>query len=77
MNSRRRSSGTYSAVAPRYPNEWELFARHAFVQQDRGARDLEQQRAQIRRVLPPLLACLGTLPSQAANCRPFLNSASC
>jgi hypothetical protein len=26
------------------------------------------------RVLPPLLACLGTVPSQAANWRPFLNT---
>ncbi|HET7231156.1 MAG TPA: cupredoxin family copper-binding protein [Longimicrobium sp.] len=28
---------TNSALAPGYPNEWELFARHALVQQDRGA----------------------------------------
>jgi hypothetical protein len=26
------------------------------------------------RVLPPLLACFGTEPSQAENCRPFLNT---
>ena len=28
---------TNSNVAPRYPNEWELFLRHAPLQQDRGA----------------------------------------
>lgn len=28
---------TNSAVAPRYPNEWEAFVRHAPLQQDRGA----------------------------------------
>ena len=28
---------TNSALAPRYPNEWEFFARHALLQQDRGA----------------------------------------
>jgi plastocyanin len=28
---------TNSALAPRYPNEWELFVRHAALQQDRGA----------------------------------------
>jgi plastocyanin len=27
---------TNSSLVPRYPNEWELFARHAFLQQDRG-----------------------------------------
>lgn len=28
---------TNSNLAPRYPNEWEFFARHALFQQDRGA----------------------------------------
>ncbi|HEU4558431.1 MAG TPA: cupredoxin family copper-binding protein [Longimicrobium sp.] len=28
---------TNSALAPGYPNEWEIFARHAALQQDRGA----------------------------------------
>jgi plastocyanin len=28
---------TNSSLAPRYPNEWELFLRHAPLQQDRGA----------------------------------------
>lgn len=28
---------TNSQLAPRYPNEWEFFARHAVLQQDRGA----------------------------------------
>jgi len=28
---------TNSNLAPRYPNEWEVFARHAPLQQDRGA----------------------------------------
>jgi plastocyanin len=28
---------TNSSLAPRYPNEWEAFVRHAALQQDRGA----------------------------------------
>jgi plastocyanin len=28
---------TNSNLAPRYPNEWEFFVRHALLQQDRGA----------------------------------------
>ncbi|HYJ80391.1 MAG TPA: cupredoxin family copper-binding protein [Longimicrobiaceae bacterium] len=28
---------TNSALSPRYPNEWELFARYALLQQERGA----------------------------------------